>query len=54
VFTAFTLSQAGMVRCWLRRRETGWHRRAALNALGAATTGVVTVVVILTKFLEGA
>ena len=25
VFTAFTLSQAGMVRYWLRRKEPGWR-----------------------------
>ena len=27
VFTAFTLSQAGMVRYWLRSREPGWRRK---------------------------
>src|SRR5437763_11953865 len=27
VFTAFTLSQAGMVRYWLRTRDTGWRHR---------------------------
>jgi len=54
VFTAFTLSQAGMVRYWNRTRETGWHYRAAVNALGAATTGVVAIVVIWSKFAEGA
>jgi amino acid transporter len=54
VFTAFTLSQAGMVRYWHRRRERGWARRAAVNALGAVATGVVTVIVAWTKFAEGA
>jgi amino acid transporter len=54
VFTAFTLSQAGMVRYWRRHRGPRWQARAALNALGATVTGVVSVVVILTKFLEGA
>jgi amino acid transporter len=54
VFTAFTLSQAGMVRYWQRQGDPGWRARAALNGLGAAATGVVTVVVILTKFTEGA
>ena len=54
VFTAFTLAQAGMVRHWQKRKEPGWRRRAALNALGSATTGVVAVVVIATKFGEGA
>ncbi|HSC51820.1 MAG TPA: APC family permease, partial [Gaiellaceae bacterium] len=54
VFTAFTLAQAGMVRHWHKTQEPGWHWRAALNALGSATTALVTVIVISTKFLEGA
>jgi flagellar biogenesis protein FliO len=54
VFTAFTLAQAGMVRHWFRVRDPGWQRRAALNAVGAAATGLVTVIVIGTKFLDGA
>src|SRR5206468_9323603 len=54
VFTAFTLAQAGMVRFWRRSRQTGWLRRAAMNGLGAATTGVVAVIVIWTKFTAGA
>jgi len=54
VFTAFTLSQAGMVRYWRRTRDRGWRRRATVNAVGAAATGVVTAVVIWTKFAAGA
>jgi amino acid transporter len=54
VFTAFTLSQAGMVRYWQRTRGDGWRWRAAINGVGAAATGVVAIVVILTKFQEGA
>lgn len=54
VFTAFTLAQAGMVRYWRRRRDVGWRRRAAMNGLGSATTGVVTLIVIWTKFTAGA
>ena len=54
VFTAFTLAQAGMVRHWHKSKEPGWRWRAGLNALGAATTFVVTVVVVSTKFLDGA
>lgn len=51
VFTSFTLSQAGMVMRWLRVREpSGWQRRAAINAFGAATTMLVLVVVSITKF----
>jgi amino acid transporter len=54
VFIAFTLSQAGLVRHWLRKRERGWRIRVALNGLGAVVTGVVTVVVAATKFALGA
>jgi hypothetical protein len=54
VFTAFTLSQAGMVRYWHRRREPHWQSHAAVNALGAAATLLVTLIVVYTKFGEGA
>ncbi|HEX7625641.1 MAG TPA: APC family permease [Gaiellaceae bacterium] len=54
VFTAFTLSQTGMVRYWLRTKDPGWHYRALVNGIGAVTTGVVAVVVIWSKFAEGA
>ncbi|MBN2112959.1 MAG: APC family permease [Acidimicrobiia bacterium] len=54
VFTSFTLSQAGMVRHWLRVKERGWRRSVVINAVGAVTTGVVLVVVAWMKFLHGA
>ena len=54
VFTAFTLSQAGMVRHWLRTREPGWTRSVVINAVGAATTGLVLVIVAIVKFSHGA
>jgi hypothetical protein len=54
VFTAFTLSQAGMVRYWLRTHDAGWRYRALLNGVGASATGLVTLIVIWTKFTEGA
>jgi amino acid transporter len=54
VFVSFTLSQASMVRRWLTRRETGWWWRWVLNAVGAATTGLVMLVIAATKFSHGA
>jgi amino acid transporter len=54
VFISFTLSQAGMVVHWLRSRDRGWHRRLAINGIGASVTGVVFLVVVTTKFLTGA
>ncbi len=54
VFVCFTLSQAGMVVHWFRCREPGWRWRAALNGIGALATGIVSVIQVATKFLEGA
>jgi amino acid transporter len=54
VFTAFTLSQLGMVRHWKKGQVPGWRRGAIINGIGAATTGVVLVIVILSKFSKGA
>ena len=58
VFTAFTLSQFGMVRHnWVRRGEAGsgsTARTIGLNAVGGALTGLVGLIVAATKFNEGA
>lgn len=54
VFISFTLSQAGMVRRWLRLRSPGWRRSMLFNATGAAVTGIVLVVVAATKLIHGA
>jgi len=54
VFVSFTLSQAGMVRRWVRLRSAGWRSSAAVNAIGAAVTGMVLLVVAITKATEGA
>jgi amino acid transporter len=54
VFTAFTLSQLGMVRYWQRRHGVHWRLKATVNGVGALATGVVTLVVAYTKFAEGA
>jgi amino acid transporter len=54
VFTSFTLSQAGMAKRHLRLREPGWRHGLLINGLGAITTAVVTVVIAITKFADGA
>jgi hypothetical protein len=54
VFVSFTLSQASMVRYWFRHRRPRWPIRAALNGTGALATGVVAVIIGLTKFTHGA
>jgi len=54
VFTAFTLSQAGMVRHWFTEQGPGWRRSALINAVGASATAVVAVVFAVAKFALGA
>ncbi len=54
VFLAFTLSQVGMVNHWRRHRESGWRRRAAINAFGATLSAIVLVTAAITKFTSGA
>ena len=62
VFTSFTLSQAGMVRHWNRllaterdpRARSRMHRSRVINGVGAVFTGLVLVVVLVTKFTHGA
>src|SRR5439155_6415519 len=49
VFMAFTLSQAGMVRRWKRLKREGWRHGIVINAIGATATGVVLVIVTVTK-----
>jgi amino acid transporter len=57
VFVAFTLSQTGMVVRWYRRRtESGsrWRRSLVVNLVGATATGIVAIVIGITKFERGA
>ena len=60
VFTSFTLSQTGMVRHWLKEKHKGeaaakgWQRSIVINAIGAAATFLVLIIVTYTKFIEGA
>lgn len=54
VFTGFTLSQAGMVRHHHRLKEPGWQRGLAINVVGCVATGVVLMVVVSSKFTDGA
>ncbi|WP_328323081.1 APC family permease [Kribbella sp. NBC_00382] len=62
VFVSFTLSQFGMIRHWTRhlKTETNGAKRAqmmrsrVINAIGLTMTGLVLVIVLLTKFTHGA
>jgi amino acid transporter len=62
VFTSFTLSQFGMVRHWNRalaaERDRAarhrMHRSRTINAIGGCLTGLVLIIVLVTKFTHGA
>ncbi|MFG2968986.1 MULTISPECIES: APC family permease [unclassified Streptomyces] len=54
VFIGFTLSQAGLVRHWATGRPAGWKHRALINGTGALLTTLAGVILLFTKFLEGA
>jgi len=54
VFISFTLSQTGMVLHWRATREPGWRSSALINGFGAVVTGIVLIIVAVTKTLEGA
>ena len=48
-FLAFTLSQAGMVGHWFKKRAAHWEKSALVNGLGALVTGVTACVVLSGK-----
>src|ERR1700744_5572152 len=54
-FLAFTLSQAGMVKHWMKTPDAK-HRRVKLflNGRGACATGTTLLVLLVTKFIYGA
>jgi amino acid transporter len=62
VFVAFTLGQIGMLKHWNRELRRGpsaeearkMRRSRAINAVGAALTGLVLVIVLVAKFMQGA
>lgn len=54
VFLSFTIAQSGMVVHWWRERGRNWGRRALLNGFGAIITGIVVVVIAVSKFFAGA
>jgi len=54
VFSAFSLSQLGMVSHWLRKRTKNWRSKAFINGLGFTATTIALGVIIESKFIEGA
>ena len=54
VFVSFTISQAGMLRHWLKGKGEGWKHKTVINALGTLICGIVCIVIAVTRFTEGA
>ncbi|MGW5359660.1 APC family permease [Actinopolymorpha pittospori] len=62
VFVSFTVSQTGMLRHWTRLLRTEqdpavrarMHRSRLVNAFGLCVTGLVLIIVLVTKFTHGA
>jgi hypothetical protein len=54
VFLSFTLSQTGMFLRWRRLKPPGWKLTATINGIGAVLTGIVLLVIAITKGPEGA
>jgi hypothetical protein len=53
-FLAFTLSQTGMIFHWKRHRGPGATHSMIVNGLGAFATAITVVVVLVSKFVDGA
>jgi amino acid transporter len=53
-FLAFTLSELGMVVHWRRSGAAGRRRAMVINACGAAATAMTLVIIVVSKFVEGA
>ena len=53
-FGAFIFSQIGMVIHWLRQDGPRHTFKLAFNALGLVTTSIALVIIIATKFMDGA
>jgi amino acid transporter len=62
VFVSFTCSQTGMIRHWNRllpdtrdgKQRLRMIRSRAINTIGACVTGAVLVIVVVSKFVDGA
>ncbi|HWR06808.1 APC family permease [Sporomusa sp.] len=54
VFVSFTIAQTGMIVHWFREKRRGWRLRALINGIGAFVTGLVVLIITVTKFIHGA
>ncbi|WP_346355710.1 APC family permease [Azotosporobacter soli] len=54
VFLSFTIAQWGMIIHWRREKGEHWQTRACINAAGMLVTGLVVLVIAVSKFFYGA
>jgi amino acid transporter len=54
VFTGFTMAGLGMAKYHLKHHEDSWKRRFAINGIAGVLSGVVDLIIIISKFSEGA
>ena len=54
VFVSFTIAQFGIFKKWLKTKGKGWHYKSLINGFGTLVTLVVSVIVFVTKFKDGA
>jgi amino acid permease-like protein len=54
VFTSFTFSQLGMAKHHRSIKEPGWKLGLAINGLGGIVSGLMTVILAIVKFHDGA
>ncbi|ODN43718.1 APC family permease [Piscirickettsia litoralis] len=54
VFLAFSLSQAGVARYFIKRRLSGWLWKSGISIIGCITTSIAFVVIAESKFTSGA
>lgn len=54
VFISFTLSQAGMVVHWHKKKGKDWFRSSLINATGTVLTAMALIIIAATKFTQGA
>ncbi len=54
VFLSFTLSQMGMFKRWITRKEGNWKHKAFINGFGTVITAVTCIIIAVSKFTHGA
>ena len=53
VFLSFTLSQTGMFKRWVTRKEGKWVHKAVINGFGAVVTAITCIIIAASKFQSG-